>query len=165
MTGSKKKAKGVPTDAEVLESGGSKCYAQNLSIAYLFSCLNQKVDDSRYPEAERTVNYLTSEFILHLEHILKLKLIFPSIPPPPVETVPFLCSASSDTSAALIKVLRSVLLRNGAEWTRAKVSTKKLLSTTIECYQKQKFAKEVRTKALVLLCDIVLDVHLCARYG
>lgn len=61
LLGSKKKAKGVPTDTEVMESGGSKCYTQNLSIAYLFSCLNQSVEDSRYAEAERTVNYLTSE--------------------------------------------------------------------------------------------------------
>lgn len=76
-----------------------------------------------------------------------------------------LSNASVEISAALIKVLRIVLLQNGAEWTRSKVSTKKLLSTTIECYQKQRFAKDVRTKALVLLCDIVLDVHLCARYG
>lgn len=82
-----------------------------------------------------------------------------------LETLPSLSNAPIDTSAALIKVLRMVLLQNGVQWMVAKVTMKKLLSATIECYQRQKLAKDVRTKALVLLCDIVLDVQLCRRYG
>lgn len=74
-------------------------------------------------------------------------------------------NAPVDTSTALIKVLRMVLLQNGSQWMVAKVPTKKLLSTTIDCYQRQKFAKDIRTKTLVLLCDIVLDVQLCRCYG
>lgn len=79
--------------------------------------------------------------------------------------VPLLNGAPVDVSLALIQVLRAILLQNGAEWTRSKVSTRKLLVVTLDSYRREKFAKDVRTKALVLLCDIVLNVKLCQLYG
>lgn len=74
-------------------------------------------------------------------------------------------NANVDVGAALVKVLRSVLLQNGSNWVKAQVSAKELLAATIAVYEKQKFAKDIRTKMLVLLCDIVLDVQLCALFG
>lgn len=59
--GSKRKAKGVPTDAEVQAAGGARCYSQNFSIAYLFSSLNGTVTPATFEEAQRVVTYLTSE--------------------------------------------------------------------------------------------------------
>lgn len=59
--GSKRKAKGVPTDAEVQASGGARCYAQNFSIAYLFSCMNATVTPASFEDAQRMVTYLTSK--------------------------------------------------------------------------------------------------------
>lgn len=73
--------------------------------------------------------------------------------------------ANVDVGVALVKVLRSVLLQNGSNWVRAQVSAKELLATTISVYEKHKFAKDIRTKILMLLCDIVLDVHLCSLFG
>lgn len=80
-------------------------------------------------------------------------------------TVPFLHKAPADVAFALLQVLRAVLLQNGAEWTRAKIGTRKLLTIALDTYQQQRFAKDVRTKALVLLCDVVLNVQLCKLYG
>lgn len=70
-----------------------------------------------------------------------------------------------ESSLALVNILRVILLNNGEVWLRANVNIKQLLTTTITTYQKNKFSKEIRTKILVLLCDIVMDSNLCRLYG
>lgn len=61
FAGSKRKAKNAPTEKDVQESGGSNCYVQNLSIAYIFSCLNCRLKSTYIGQANKIVSYLSSK--------------------------------------------------------------------------------------------------------
>lgn len=70
-----------------------------------------------------------------------------------------------EISMALVKVIRIILIDNGERWINSNVSVKDLLQQVMSLYQKGKFAKEIRTKILILLCDIVLNYRLTSTYG
>lgn len=58
------------------------------------------------------------------------------------------------------------MIENGESWLRAGVhQLQDLLKTLLALYQQGKFAKEIRTRILILLCDIVLNRTLYKLYG
>lgn len=58
--GSKKKSKGLPTEQDVHESGGSRCYQQNLSVANIFCCLNKNLTRAQYESGEKVIKFIKS---------------------------------------------------------------------------------------------------------
>lgn len=65
----------------------------------------------------------------------------------------------------VVKVLRTVLVDNAKEWLGTTPALKDLLATVLTVYQRGQFPKEIRTRILILLCDIVLDHKLYTAYG
>lgn len=72
---------------------------------------------------------------------------------------------SPDVLQAVIKALRTILFENAEEWISKQPSIRELLTTVIEIYQRGKFQKEIRTRILILLCDIVLNQALYKEFG
>lgn len=64
-----------------------------------------------------------------------------------------------------LKVLRSILLQNGVNWTINDLKTKDIIKQLIQQYQQQKLPKEIRVKILMLLCDIILKDDVMRIYG
>lgn len=61
--GSKRKSKGTPTERDVHESGGSRCYQQNLNLSILFCCLNRHLHRNYVNQADQIVTFLKSNFL------------------------------------------------------------------------------------------------------
>lgn len=61
ISGSKRKAKGAPTEQDVYEAGGSRCLHQNLNVAYIFCCLNSNLTKNQSDAAERVIKFIKSE--------------------------------------------------------------------------------------------------------
>lgn len=77
-----------------------------------------------------------------------------------------LIASPSDIHQAICKVLRCILVENSAYHTADIVpAIRELLATVLETYQRGLFPKEIRTRILIMLCDIVLDNKLYAVYG
>lgn len=74
-------------------------------------------------------------------------------------------SHALDCLPIVLKVLRTILVDNAHEWLGTIPAIKELLASVLAVYQRGKFPKEVRTKILIMLCDIVLDHQLYAMYG
>lgn len=72
---------------------------------------------------------------------------------------------NQEVSFTLVKLLRVILIENGERWIGSNVGVKDLLQQVMVLYQKGKFSKEIRTKILILLCDIVLNYRLSSTYG
>lgn len=64
-----------------------------------------------------------------------------------------------------IKLLRTILVDNATEWLATMPAIKDLLVTGLGIYQRRKFPNEIRTRILIMLCDIVLDHKLYNAYG
>lgn len=77
-----------------------------------------------------------------------------------------LIASPSDIHQAMCKVLRCILVENSAYHSIDTVpAIRELLATVLETYQRGLFPKEIRTRILIMLCDIVLDNKLYAVYG
>lgn len=74
-------------------------------------------------------------------------------------------SHSPDILHIVLKVLRTILVDNAQEWFESTPAIKDLLATVLGIYQRGKFPKEIRTRVLIMLCDIVLDHKLYHLYG
>lgn len=62
----------------------------------------------------------------------------------------------AEVSAALVKLLRTILISNGAAWNRTMSSSViDLLSLIISHDAKSKFSREIASKIFNVLCDIV----------
>lgn len=61
--------------------------------------------------------------------------------------------------------MRTILVESAHEWLDSTPSIKELLATVLDTYQRSKFPKDIRTRILIMLCDIVLDHKLYAAYG
>lgn len=140
ISGSKRKSKGAPTEQDVHEAGGSRCLQQNLNLAYIFCCLNSHLTKAQVDTAERVIKFLRN----NLQQF---------------ENQP------QEVTLALVKVLRAILIDNGERWIKLNVSVRELLQQVMALYQKGRFAKDIRTKVLILLCDIVLNYRLSIVYG
>lgn len=70
-----------------------------------------------------------------------------------------------DILQIIVKVLRTILVDSADEWLDTTPSIKELLARVLETYQRGKLPKEIRTRILIMLCDIVLDHKLYAAYG
>ncbi|XP_031640841.1 testis-expressed protein 10 [Contarinia nasturtii] len=136
--GSKRKSKGMATEQDVFEAGGQKCIQQNLNIAFVFWTLSK---NSRSNQSLKTV----IEFIK--------------------ESLACVDSYGTDVLQILVKVLRTILVDNSQERLDTTSEIKELLSTVVVLYQRGKFPKEIRTRILIILCDIVLDHKLYIAYG
>ncbi|KAG4067129.1 hypothetical protein HA402_000120 [Bradysia odoriphaga] len=137
---SKRKSKGAPTERDVHESGGSRCYQQNLNLSILFCCLNRNLHRSYVNQAEQIVNFLKKS-LSEFEY------------------------APMEVSTLLVKLLREILVENGENWTRALPGVRSFLRSVIQMYQNNRFSRDIRTRILILLCDIVLNWKLCKVYG
>lgn len=76
-----------------------------------------------------------------------------------------LSSYTPDILQIVVKVLRVILLENVHEWLHTTPAVKELLAAVLDTYLRGKFPKEIRTKILIMLSDIVLDHKLYAVYG
>lgn len=65
----------------------------------------------------------------------------------------------------VVKVLRTILVENANDWLSTTASIKELLASVLVNYQRGKLPKEIRTRILIMLCDIVLNHKLCSAYG
>lgn len=70
-----------------------------------------------------------------------------------------------DILQIFVKILKTILVDNALESGSTTSSIKDLLTSVLTIYQRGKFPKEIRTKVLILLCDIVLDHKLYRAYG
>lgn len=70
-----------------------------------------------------------------------------------------------DTLQNVVKLLRTILVENGHGLLETTPAIRELLAIVLEIYQRGKFPKEIRTRVLIMLCDIVLDHKLCVAYG
>jgi len=137
---SKRKSKIAPTERDVHESGGLRCYQQNLNLSILFCSLNRNLHRNYYNHAEQIINFLKrnlSEF----------------------EYVPI------EVSSLLVKLLREILIENGENWTKPLPIVRSFLRSVIQTYQQNRFSRDIRTRILILLCDVVLNWKLCKVYG
>lgn len=138
-TGSKRKSKGMATEQDVFEAGGQKCLPQNLNISYIFWILNSKSSNSSV-WGKKLVEYL-KENLTHIE------------------------TQTPECLQMVVKLLRTVLVDNAISCLNSTPTTMDLLNCVLATYQKGKFPKEIRTKVLIMLCDIVLDQKLHSAYG
>lgn len=77
-------------------------------------------------------------------------------------------ASPSDIHQAICKVLRCILVENSAIHSATidnVPAIRELLATVLETYQRGLFPKEIRTRIMIMLCDIVLDNKLYAVYG
>lgn len=72
---------------------------------------------------------------------------------------------NQEVSFTLVKLLRLVLIQNGENWIKSNIDVKDLLKSVLALYQNGKFSKDIRSKVLILLCDIGLNATLCSVYG
>lgn len=72
---------------------------------------------------------------------------------------------NQEVSFMLVKLLRIILITNGENWINSNLNVKDLLKSVLALYQSGKFSKDIRSKILILLCDIGLNARLCAVYG
>lgn len=160
IAGSKRKSKGAPTEQDVHDSGGSRCFEQNLNLAYVFCCLNASLSKVQQESADRVIKFLKGEWTPSL-----------TLLEPIVQQCPFPANIhqfenqNQEVSFVLVKLLRVILIANGERWMKSNVSVKELLQQVIALYQRGKFSKEIKTKILILLCDIVLNYRLSTAYG
>lgn len=70
-----------------------------------------------------------------------------------------------DILQVFIKLLGRILVNYGQESSSTTSSIRDLLASVLTTYQRGKFPKEIRTRVLILLCDIVLDHKLYRAYG
>lgn len=82
-----------------------------------------------------------------------------------LDSLASLDSYSPDILHIVVKVLRTILVDNAQEWLETTPAIKDLLATVLSIYQRGKFPKDIRTRVLIMLCDIVLDHKLYHAYG
>lgn len=73
--------------------------------------------------------------------------------------------APMEVSTLLVKLLREILIENGENWARVLPEVKNFLRSVIQAYKNNRFSRDIRTRILILLCDIVLNWKLCKVYG
>lgn len=77
-----------------------------------------------------------------------------------------LIASSSDIHQVICKVLHCILVETTAHDLMDTMPTiRTLLATVLETYQRGLFPKEIRTRIMIMLCDIVLDNKLYTAYG
>lgn len=128
----------MATEQDVFEAGGQKCLQQNLNISYIFWILNSKSTNSSV-WGKKLVEYLK-------------------------ENLPHIETQTIECLQTVVKLLRTVLVDNAILCLNSTPTIKDLLNCTLTTYQKGKFPKEIRTKVLIMLCDIVLDHRLHSAY-
>ncbi|KAJ6637077.1 Testis-expressed protein 10 like [Pseudolycoriella hygida] len=137
---SKRKSKGTPTERDVHESGGSRCYQQNLNLSILFCYLNKNLHRNYIHQADQIVGFLKKN-LSEFEY------------------------APMEVSSLLVKLLREILIENGENWAKVLPNLRSFLRSVIQTYQHNRFSRDIRTRILILLCDIVLNWKLCKVYG
>lgn len=71
-------------------------------------------------------------------------------------------TSHTEVSAALIKLLRTILIENGAAWNRSlSTSVVDLLTLIISYDDKGKFSRDIASKVFNLLCGIVTRQVVC----
>lgn len=70
-----------------------------------------------------------------------------------------------EVSSLLVKLLREILIENGENWTKVLPTVRSFLRSVIQTYQHNRFSRDIRTRILILLCDVVLNWKLCKVYG
>lgn len=169
FSGSKRKSKGVPTEQEVHEAGGTKCFLQNLNIAYVFCCLNNSNASKVNIElAEKIIKFLKGKYYPKFSSAVEKKNVLLNEWKKNIFSqgnIQQLEHQNQEVSFALVKVLRAIFIVNGENWIKSNIDVKDLLKLVMGVYQRGKFSKDIRTKVLILLCDIVLNFKLYELYG
>lgn len=129
----------MATEQDVFEAGGQKCLQQNLNISYIFWILNNKLSNSSV-WGKKLIEYLK-------------------------ENLPHIETQTPECLQIVVKVLRTILVDNAILCLNSTPKTKDLLNCVLTTYQNGKLPKEIRTKMLIMLCDIVLDHRLYSAYG
>lgn len=82
-----------------------------------------------------------------------------------IDSLVALDSYSLDILNTFGKLLRTILVDNAEEWLDTIPTIRDLLANVLKIYQCGKFPKEIRTRILIMLCDIVLNHKLYNAYG
>lgn len=162
FVGSKRKSKGLATEHDVHEAGGQKCVEQNLNIAFVFWILS-KNSATNHTTVKQIIEFIKGNKTKYLikfgaELIFISVHLFSGI-------LGSLNSLTPDTLQIVVKVLRTILVENASDWLNIVPTIKELLVTVLATYQRGSFPKEMRTRIMIMLCDIVLDHKLYAAYG
>lgn len=126
--------------------------------------MNSNLTKAQKDSGDRVIKFLKSKFTFDLfktefrRKKSKFKFLI-------ADNIRSLESQNQEVSFALVKLLRIILIQNGESWIKSNIDVKELLVQVISLYQKGKFSKEIRTKILILLCDIVLNFKLTTVYG
>lgn len=84
---------------------------------------------------------------------------------PHLDSLVYLDSHVPDILCIFVKLLRTIIVNKAQEWLDSMPEIKDLLATVLEINQRGKFPKEIRTRVLIMLCDVVLDHKLYNAYG
>lgn len=138
---SKTKAKGAPSEKEVLEAGGQDCLLQNTTLAFLMCVFYENKLDKNVENVSEMLKFLT-------------------------KTVADIKNTHLDGFQCMEKALRANLYHSGQALLRFdRENTRTLLRTVINSAQNCLFTKDGQTKILILLCDIVSSPKLYSSYG
>lgn len=84
---------------------------------------------------------------------------------PCIDLLPHIGTQTPDICEKFIKVLHTILIENAKEWKSIDTVVSKLLIVILDMARLGKFQKEIRTKMLTVLCDIVLNPVLYSKFG